>query len=378
MGSDAVVQVVPVRTKAQWNDFARLPFRIYGNDQLWNPEHPETLVAHLNQPGHRGDREFFLAIRDGVPVGRIAALVDDLFCEQRRSRTGIVGYFESENDGAVASALMRCAMEWLRSRNISEALGPCSLTLFESCGLLVTGSELPAVVGCAYTPPWYPALWESTNWTPAHRLRGYSLHLDRADEVILQFERIGQRLVERLGLTIVPIEGPDAGARLARWFGESESNPWSHLELSWPLLPQEIQHLGMLATTAGSGLHAIEVHDRHETPIGVAVFQDDTAELMRELFAGVSNMSMTIVERLKQVKTVRVHAYGFAPGFQSVGITAALPSLVAQLRSDYPSLEVLDFSWIDESNRPMIESIEAVVPTASREWVLYTQQVGES
>ena len=56
---------------------------------------------------------FFLAYRDGVPVGRITAQIDRLHLERHQDATGHFGFIEAVDDEAVFVALLKAAEDWL-------------------------------------------------------------------------------------------------------------------------------------------------------------------------------------------------------------------------------------------------------------------------
>src|SRR5207249_10299772 len=57
--------------------------------------------------------QYFLAVRDGRPVGRIAAIKNDAHTREHGDRVGFYGFFESVNEQAVANALFEAAAGWL-------------------------------------------------------------------------------------------------------------------------------------------------------------------------------------------------------------------------------------------------------------------------
>ena len=62
--------------------------------------------------------EYFLALRDGRPVGRITAQVDDHFQSFQDNRWGWFGFFECEDDPEAAQALLDRAEQWLRGAGL--------------------------------------------------------------------------------------------------------------------------------------------------------------------------------------------------------------------------------------------------------------------
>ncbi len=84
MTEDVGVSGVSVRraaTKREREAFIKLPFRLYADDPNWVPPlilaERELLDTAKNPFFRHAEIELYLAWRDGMPVGRIAAIDDD-------------------------------------------------------------------------------------------------------------------------------------------------------------------------------------------------------------------------------------------------------------------------------------------------------------
>src|SRR4030095_6719983 len=106
------------------------------------------------------DAEYLLAERSGRVVGRIAAIHNRLHNQTHGDRVGFFGFFESEDNQAVAEALLDAAAAWLRARGLNTIRGPASFSVNDECGVLVKGFEYPPTVMMPHNPPYYPALLE--------------------------------------------------------------------------------------------------------------------------------------------------------------------------------------------------------------------------
>jgi len=114
------LDVVPVTTRRDLRRFVDLPWRLF--DRARNPQWVPPLRATVYDALDRArnpfyadaDRELFLALRDGVPVGRIVAIENRAHNRFNGDRTGFWGFFECVDDQAVAEAIglnrtdMRC------------------------------------------------------------------------------------------------------------------------------------------------------------------------------------------------------------------------------------------------------------------------------
>ncbi|MES2472088.1 MAG: N-acetyltransferase [Pseudomonadota bacterium] len=153
------VQIVPVRTKSQWRDFHHLPFKIYADDPQWVPplllERKLHFTAKHNPYFQHAKAEFFLATRDGEPVGRITAQIDQLHLDRYRDATGHFGFIEAIDDAEVFTALLAAAQGWLKSQGMKRVIGPVSFSLWDQPGLLVDGFDTPPYVMMAHALPYY-------------------------------------------------------------------------------------------------------------------------------------------------------------------------------------------------------------------------------
>ena len=64
------------------------------------------------------DRQLFLAVRNGKPVGRIAAIENRAHNEFHQDKVGFFGFFESHDDPEAAGALFSSAESWLRGKGL--------------------------------------------------------------------------------------------------------------------------------------------------------------------------------------------------------------------------------------------------------------------
>ena len=103
----AAIEVKPVRSRGDLKRFIKLPWRIYRNAEHWVPPLVMERKRHLDREKNpffeHAEAEYFLAWRDGEPVGRITAHVDHRFNEFQDNDWGMFGFFECEDDPEVGA-----------------------------------------------------------------------------------------------------------------------------------------------------------------------------------------------------------------------------------------------------------------------------------
>jgi GNAT superfamily N-acetyltransferase len=173
------MNIVPVTTPKQLDDFIRLPFRLYQDDTNFVPplvaSERKMMDPKRNPFYEHAEAAHFLAEKDGRLAGRISAIVNRAHNEFHHEKTGFWGYFESENDDETARALFDRAGAWLKERGMTKMLGPANPSLNDPCGLLVDGFKWSPFVLMTYNPGFYVKLVEGAGFTKAMDLWAYIL-----------------------------------------------------------------------------------------------------------------------------------------------------------------------------------------------------------
>jgi GNAT superfamily N-acetyltransferase len=121
--------------------------RVFAGDPAWvaplDFDLKQRLDPKKNPLFDHAKAALFVAYRDGQPVGRISASVDEEWRKTWNDRTGHFGFFDTIDDEEVARALFEAAEEWLRGEGVDRVVGPMSLSANEEIGLLIEGFEHP-------------------------------------------------------------------------------------------------------------------------------------------------------------------------------------------------------------------------------------------
>ncbi len=124
------IEVRPVESRRELTRFIKLPFRLHRGTP-WVPplifERRQFLNRSKNPYFEHAEAEYFLAWRDGEPVGRITAQIDRRWDEFQGGNDGQFGFLEAEDDPEVFAALLDTAESWVRERGRERLLGPDGL-----------------------------------------------------------------------------------------------------------------------------------------------------------------------------------------------------------------------------------------------------------
>ena len=212
------IQIKPVQTAKDQRTFLTFPWRIYRDDPLWVPPLlPERAKAVVKRQGpffERGVVEFFIAWRDGQPVGTICLAEDTPTNTERGTRECVFGFFECVEDYTVAEALFDYAAEWARKRNLDALFGPFNLDYEDGYGILVEGRDRPPVLLCGHTPTYYQDFVERYGFVPARPSNlAYAFDLEVEHPTLQRLARLADKVRQRGEITV-------RGADLSQWDAE--------------------------------------------------------------------------------------------------------------------------------------------------------------
>jgi len=216
----SAIRVLPVQNRRQRQIFLTFPWRIYKDDPLWVPPLlPDWKTRTDPARGvffQRGEADFFIAWRDGQPVGAICAAEDRAANLETGRRECIFGFFNFIEEYAVMEALLDRACAWAQARRLETLAGPFNLDYEDSYGILVEGRDRPPALMCGHTPPYYLPFIERYGFEPA---RGdnlaFALELDAGQPAFGELAGMAERVRRRRNFVIRP-------ANLARWEEELE------------------------------------------------------------------------------------------------------------------------------------------------------------
>jgi hypothetical protein len=363
------LDVVALRGRRDRSRFLDLPYRLHRRDPSWVPplrQDVRRLLSRRRNPFFdHGDACFWLAWRNGVPVGRISAQVNRLHLDTHRDETGHFGMLEAIDDPEVFAALMAAAELWLRDRGMRRILGPYSLTMNDDIGLLLSGFESPPMVGLPYTPPYYAERLAALGYAKAKDVLALRLRLSEvSDEQVLRLERLTSRLREegRLGVRFFDLRHFQAEMRLALdIYNAAWAQNWGFIPVSQREANQIIKQLAPVMPAKGA-VFALADGEPAAMLVALPDLNEFTVDLDGRLFP--FNW-LRMLWRLRFAKTTGARALltGISPRYRGSALSTALLMLMIEqiLKSGREAgIEVVEFSWILEDNRPSLDGCQAL------------------
>lgn len=198
------IRVIP-KDKKSLKKFVQFGTDFYkGNNYFVPPllmDDVNTLSPDKNPAFDFCDAEYFMAFRDGKPVGRIVAIIHKLSNEQRCKKEMRFGFVEFIDDEEVSRALFDAAINWGKERGMTSIIGPLGFSDMDYEGMLVEGFEEVSTMATIYNYPYYPKHLERMGFEKRADWVEFSMTVP--DAIPEKHQRIAEIVKKKYGLQIV-------------------------------------------------------------------------------------------------------------------------------------------------------------------------------
>jgi GNAT superfamily N-acetyltransferase len=371
-----------IRPADRWRDlraFVDLPFRLYGVDGTWVPPLKLERYAYLNRRLNpffkHGDGQLFLALRDGEPVGRLSAHVDDAFNAYHDARWGWFGFLEVREDAEALAALLDAAETWLRDRGCERMVGPADFTLNDGCGVLVEGFERRPIIRQAWNEPYLPALCEAAGLEKAMDVFFWYLHIADREQMLPILPQLASDSQSKHGMRIRKMTRRSLRRDLDL-FGELYNDAWKD---NWGFAPYSKDDLDTYAIDLQlvfdhKWFMVAEAPDGE--PVGIAITIPDTNQVLERMRGRLLPLGWWEFLRKKRIiDQCRVGFLGVKPEYQHTGVAA----LLYMEHFDLAAVERIthgEMGWILETNMGMNRAMQAMHGRIVKRYRMYERRFG--
>ena len=358
-------------------EFIDVPWRIPAltSAPVWVPPLRMTVKDALDTKGNpfykAADRALFVARRDGVPVGRIAAIENRPHNETHADRVGFFGFFDAADDAEATRGLMSAASAWLASRGLTSIQGPMNPSTNYECGLLVDGYEQHPQFLTTWNPPYYEKLMLAAGLKSVQDLVGFWL----------PYGEPGFKPPERVAAL-----ADRAAARAQLTFRDVQMNRfWSEVEICWdvynaaweknwgfvPMSRDEFMHMAKDLKSLLIPQFAFIAEIKGQPAGFMLCIPDYNVPLKanrsgRLLPFGAIRMLMA----KSRLRTGRIMALGIKQEFRAGSILPVFMHEAARRAFAYGSTGA-EASWVLENNTQMCQVIETWGGRVYRRWRIY-------
>lgn len=157
-----------VKNKKDLKAFVKFPFTLYKNSKYWVPpiisQEIKTFNKDENPVFKDAEATLFLAFKDNVIVGRIAAIINWLEVKKQNEKKMRFGWFDFIDDLEVSKKLLDKVATIGKSHNLEYLEGPVGFSNLDKVGVMTEGFQSIAPMVTWYNHPYYVSHYEAAGY----------------------------------------------------------------------------------------------------------------------------------------------------------------------------------------------------------------------
>lgn len=367
-----MIRVTRVSSTALARRWVALPERLHRERSGFVPALRSSALAAMDprrNPFHRHAHiAHFLAVHDGVDVGRISTTVHPDYIERHGSRAGFFGFLDAIDDASVYSALLDAAAREVALHGVNRLTGPYNYWSGDQFGVLLNRHDERTSMFQTWNPPEVADRLLEYGLTQRDETDGYEITAAQRAAARNEVLTVGAQISRALGLTSRPMSKKHIyrDARLIRdMFAASFAASAEVLPYPTDVFDNMFGQLRPLLD-----LELVRFVERGGEPLGFAL----TVPNLNELFA-IWGGRITPVEflrlrhRLAEVSSVVTLLLGAIPG-SPMGVAPVLfaDTLRAVEDGGYGSVHT---TWVHGQNSAMHSLLGRFTDGPTRRWALF-------
>lgn len=371
--------IQPVTSRKQRKLFLELPWSLYRDDPNWMPPLRLNQKQLVNYKHHafydNAECQTFLALQNGRPCGRIAAIVNHAHNRCHNERRGFFGFFESIDDQQVANGLFDASRLWLADRDMHCIRGPMNPSQNYECGLLVEGFDTPPYFMMTYNKPYYGQLVENYGFRKSQDLFAFRGDVSMLDTVDSKLDFIYNAAIERFDLVIRPMDRSRFRQEVETFlkiYNESMTGSWGFV----PLSDGEVHH------SAGTLRYLIDpdlstVIEAEGKPVGMTFGLLDYNPRIKAIDGRLLPLGFwKLIRNRREIKRIRFLTANVLPAYQRWGLGLVMLGALVPCGLKW-GMQEAEFSWVAESNSLSRRSLERGGAECSKTYRIYDWQLDE-
>lgn len=323
------IRITEVKGKKDLKKYVKFTNDLYEDNAYYVPalvfEEVGTLSNEVNPAFEFCESVYYMAYRDGKPVGRIAGIINNKVNEKENKLSARFGFVDFIDDPEVSDVLFQAVEAWARKKGMTELRGPFGFTDMDPEGMLIEGFDQMGTTVAIYNFPYYPQHMERM---------GYKKDIDWIEFKIMipeaipeKHQRITDIVRAKHKLKILKYTSTkrlveDYGQKVFELINESYANLYGYSQLSQRQIDYYVKmYISMLRLE-----NVTLIINEAEELVGVGIAIPSMAEGLRK--ANGKMFPFGFIHLLKALKgkndVVELLLVAVRPDYQNKGVNALL------------------------------------------------------
>uniref|UniRef100_UPI00359FA430 N-acetyltransferase n=1 Tax=Prevotella heparinolytica TaxID=28113 RepID=UPI00359FA430 len=214
------ITIKKVSTRRELEKFIRFNYWLYKENPYSVPDLFDDMLNTFNKKKNAAfefcEADYFLALRDGEIVGRVAAIINHKANRTWNKKDVRFGWIDFIDDAEVSEALMRTVEQWGKERGMTHIQGPLGFTDFDAEGMLIEGFDQLSTMSTTYNYPYYSTHIERMGFEKDADWVEYKIYIP--DDIPDKHKRISELIQRKYNLNVVKCT---SARTLAKKYGQA-------------------------------------------------------------------------------------------------------------------------------------------------------------
>ncbi|MEQ6123343.1 GTP cyclohydrolase [Pseudotenacibaculum sp. MALMAid0570] len=197
-----MITVQEMITKKEMKQFVKFPFSIYKDNPYWVPpiikDELQTLDKEKNPAFENAEARFFVALKDGKIVGRLAAIINWYEVNEQQIKKMRFGWYDVVDDINVSKILIEKVKEIGYQNQLEYIEGPVGFSNLDKVGVLIEGFDHIGTMITWYSQPHYKDHLEQLGFVKEKEYLENKFQIKNVDPVY--YDRIAKIISRRFNL----------------------------------------------------------------------------------------------------------------------------------------------------------------------------------
>ena len=328
-----MITILAVKTARQMRQFVRFPLKLYKGSAYYVPciyADEMTLQNKKKNPMlEECEVQCYLAERDGVTVGRIAALLQKKYNSISGNRCCRFTRFDCIDDAEVASALLGAVERFAAERGMDTVHGPWGFNDQDREGLLTYGFDRRATYATNYNYDYYEKLVVGQGYAAESEWVEYDFKIPREPDA--RIEHVAAYVQKKLGLVELAESMPlnKLVARYGHEALEMTNLAYAGLDCYVPVKGKVIDHiLKQFATVINPRYFSILANKEGQVVAIAVVLPSVCAPLQKSGGRMTLPTVVRLIRAIAKPKELEMVLIAVHPDYQKKGVNSVMMSRI--------------------------------------------------
>ncbi|MCM1490838.1 MAG: N-acetyltransferase [Muribaculum sp.] len=238
------IKEIPLTPKAL-KKFTQFQIDMYEDNPYYVPplvmDDVNTLNPKVNPAFDTCECRCFMAYKGNKPVGRVAAIINNLVNEKSGARDIRFGFIDFIDEIEVSRALLDKVEEWGREKGLNRIVGPLGFTDLDHEGMLVEGFDQVGTMATIYNYSYYPEHLHALGYDKDTDWVEYLVQIP--DGIPEKHNRIAEIVKKKFGFRVVKFTSKkEIKDKYGRALFELVNEAYENLYQFSPLTKRQIEH----------------------------------------------------------------------------------------------------------------------------------------